>query len=242
MNRKMNGLVKTAASISLVGGMLTLAAGPAFAAAPNEAYAASATGLIQINPPLGLASSDGTSPVQLANINVAGLITSGIVTDTADGTSASSTIANLAVTLSGIASLAATAVTSSCSFDTDTNTVSGTASLAGASFSVLGIPTSLAVNPPPNTTVTVPGVATLTLNRQSTAGDGTLTVDAIYVNLLSGGQTLTIGESVCNDATLAPVSILPGMATPIGLGTLGLLALGGAAYYFGRRRRVTVAA
>jgi hypothetical protein len=241
VNRKIRGLVKTAASISLAGGILTAAAGPAFAAAPNEAYAAAATGLISVSP-LAEATSSGTSPVTLANINVAGLVTTGIVTDTADGTSASSTIANAAVTLSAIASLTATTVSSSCSFDTDTDTVSGTASLAGASFTVLGIPTSLAANPAPNTTVGIPGIATLVLNQQTTAGDGTLTVNALAITLLGSTQTLTLGTSICNDATLAPVSILPGMATPIGLGTLGLLALGGAAYYFGRRRRVTVAA
>lgn len=241
MNRKIRGLVKTAASISLAGGILAAAAGPAFAAAPNEAYAAAATGLISVSP-LAEATSSGTSPVTLANINVAGLVTTGIVTDTADGTSASSTIANAAVTLSAIASLTATTVSSSCSFDTDTDTVSGTASLAGASFTVLGIPTSLAANPAPNTTVGIPGIATLVLNQQTTAGDGTLTVNALAITLLGSTQTLTLGTSICNDATLAPVSILPGMATPIGLGTLGLLALGGAAYYFGRRRRVTVAA
>jgi len=240
MNRKLNGLVKAAASLSLAGGMLALATGPAFAAVPNEAYGAAATGLISVSP-LADATSTGTSPVTLANINVAGLVTTGIVTDTADGTSASSTIANAAVTLSAIASLAATTVSSSCTFDTDTDTVSGTSSLAGASFTVLGIPTSLAANAAPNTTVGVPGIATIVLNQQITA-NGTLTVNAIAITLLGSTQTLTLGTSICNAAGVAPVSILPGMATPIGLGTLGLLALGGTAYYFSKRRRVTVAA
>jgi hypothetical protein len=80
VNRKIRGLVKTAASISLAGGILAAAAGPAFAAAPNEAYAAAATGLISVSP-LAEATSSGTSPVTLANINVAGLVTTGIVTD-----------------------------------------------------------------------------------------------------------------------------------------------------------------
>jgi hypothetical protein len=240
MNRKVNGLVKAAASISLAGGALAAAAGPAFAAAPNEAYAANATGLVATSTPLGLASSNGTSPVNLVNASVPNLLTAGVVTDTADGTSASSTIANVSATLTAL-SLTASAVSSSCSFDANTDTVTGTASIADGTVAGI-LPINLAVNPPPNTTVNVPGIATITLNRQVTAGDGTLTVDAIYINLVSGLQTLTLGTSVCNDATLAPVSILPGMAMPIGLGALGLLALGGTAYVVSRRRRVAVAA
>ena len=80
---------------------------------------------------------------------------------------------------------------------------------------------ALAANAAPNTTVNVPGVATITLNRQITAADGTLTVDAIYVNLLSGTQTLTIGTSTCNAASVAPVPVLPGMSLPIGAGRAG---------------------
>jgi hypothetical protein len=239
MNRKMNGFVKAVASISLAGGILAAAAGPAFAAAPNESDGAAATGLITLAP-VGLASSSGTSPVTVASLNVANLISTGIITDTADGTSASSTIANLSVGLTGLA-LTADAVTSSCSFNTNTNTVSGTASITNGSVAGL-VPIALAVNPAPNTTINIPLVGTIVLNQQTTALDGTLTVNAIAITLLGGTQTLTIGTSVCNAATLAPVSILPGMAMPIGLGALGLLALGGTGYYFSRRRRVMVTA
>lgn len=239
MNRKMNGFVKAVASISLAGGILAAAAGPAFAAAPNESDGAAATGLITLAP-VAVASSSGTSPVTVASLNVANLISAGIITDTANGTSASSTIANLSVGLTGLA-LTADAVTSSCSFNTDTSTVSGTASITNGSVAGL-VPIALAVNPAPNTTINIPLVGTIVLNQQTTAVDGTLTVNAIAITLLGGTQTLTIGTSVCNAATLAPVSILPGMATPIGLGTLGLLALGGTAYYFSRRRRVAVTA
>ena len=93
------------------------------------------------------------------------------------------------------------------------------------------------VQPAPNTTVTVPGVATIVLNRQIRGTDGTLTVDAIYVSLLGRAQTVTLGASVCNAASLAPVPVLPGMALPIGLGGLTVLMLGGVGYQFSRRRR-----
>lgn len=240
MNRKISGIVKTVASISLAGGVLAAAAGPALAAAPNEAYGVAATGLISISP-VGMATSDGPSPVTVAHVNIAGLLSARIIHDKADATSASSTIADIRAILAPLVKLHVKIVTSSCMFDTNTDTVSGEASIIGGRIGTL-LPINLLTHPAPNTTISVPGIATITLNRQVTAPDGTLTVDAIYVDLLSGTQTLTLGTSVCNDASLDPVSILPGIAMPIGLGTLGLLALGGVGYYFSRRRRVTVSA
>jgi hypothetical protein len=242
MNGKINGLIKAVASLSLAGGILAAAAGPAAAASPNEAYGAAATGLINVSP-LGLATFPGTSPVTVANVNIAGLLTTGIVTDTADATSASSTIANVAVHLSALATLRARAVTSSCHFDANTGTVTGTSSIANGRVVLLnGLPITLNAAAGPNTTVTVPGVATITLNRQVTASDGTLTVDAIYVNLLNSTQTLTIAASVCNAASLAPVPVLPGAALPIGLGAIALLGLGGLGFQVSRRRRQATAA
>ena len=88
----------------------------------------------------------------------------------------------------------------------------------------------------------MPGVATVILNRQTTAGDGTLTVTAIYVSLLRSTQTLTIGTSACNAANLAPVPILPGKSLEITLGGLGLLLFGGLGYRASRRRKLETAA
>jgi hypothetical protein len=242
VNGKINGLIRAAASVSLAGGILAAVAGPAAAASPNEANGVVGTGLITVNP-VAEATFPGTSPTSLAHVNVSGLITTDLVTDTADATSASSTIANPTVTLAGLAGLSATAVTSSCSFDTNTATVSGTSSVANGTVTVLGSsPITLAANPAPNTTVNVPGVATITLNRQVTAGDGTLTVNAIYVSLVGGTQTVSIGNSTCNAASLAPVPVLPGMALPIGLGAIALLGLGGLGYQVSRRRRAAAAA
>jgi hypothetical protein len=145
--------------------------------------------------------------------------------------------------LTGRVGLRATAVTSSCSFNTNTGDVTGTATITNGRVTVAGVPTTtLAANPAPNTTITVPGVATVILNRQTTAGDGTLTVTAIYVNLLRSTQTLTIGTSVCNAANLAPVPILPGKSLELTLGGLGLLLFGGLGYRASRRRKLETAA
>jgi hypothetical protein len=240
----MKNLLKAAASLSVAGVIVAGAAMPALAATgTNEAYAAAASGLISINPPLADATFPGTSPANLANINVTGLLTAGVVNDAAGPTSASSSIANAAVRLTALAALRADAVTSSCNFDTTNGTVSGTASITNGRVTVGGVTTvTLAANPAPNTTISVPGIATIVLNQQSTDGSGTLTVNAISVTLLRGTQTLTLGTSICNKATLAPVAALPGMAMPIGLGVAGLLGVAGVAYYFSKRRRFVAAA
>jgi hypothetical protein len=241
MNTKINGIVKAAASLAPASGVLAMTTSPAFAASPNEAFGAAATGLISASP-IGLATSPGTSPVTVANANILGLLTTGVVTDTADATDASSTINNITATLTALAGLTATSVMSSCSFNTDTGTVSGTASITDGVVSIPLGPIVLAANPAPNTVVSgLAGIATVTLNQQSTAADGTLTVNAIAISLIGSTQTLTLGTSVCNASDLSPVSLMPGMAMPIGLGTLGLLALGGVGYYFNTRRRVATA-
>lgn len=242
MKATMKGASKLAASLTLAGGLLVAAALPAAAASPNRSNAAQATGLISAGP-LASASYPGTSPVTVAHANIAGLLTTGVVNDTAGPTSASTRVANPTVALTGRVGLAATVVTSSCSFNTNTGAVTGRATITNGHVTVAGLPTTtLAANPSPNTTITVPGIATVILNRQTTAGDGTLTVNAIYVSLLGSTQTLTIGTSVCNAANLAPVPILPGKSLEITLGGLGALLLGGLGYQMSRRRKLDAAA
>jgi hypothetical protein len=236
------GILKITGSLAVAGGMIVLAAMPAAAAAPNEGYAASATGPITASP-LGLATYPGSSPVTVAHANIAGLLTTGVATGMAGPTSASSTVASVSATLSRLASLGARAVSSSCTFNTMTGAVSGTASLTAAAVHVLGIPAiTLAAHPARNTTVSVPGVATLTLNKHSTATDGTLTVTAIYVSLLGSTQTLSLGVSVCNAADLAPVPMVPSKAMPFALGGLGVLLIAGVSYGVARRNRFAPAA
>ncbi|HEY2238393.1 MAG TPA: choice-of-anchor P family protein [Streptosporangiaceae bacterium] len=239
---KVNRLAKVAASASLVAGAIMATAGPAAAASPNSADGAAATGLIALDP-VAPATYPGTSPNTVATLNVANLITTGVITDTADATTASSTIADPAVTLSALATVRARAITSSCAFDPNTDAVTGTATLANARVAILGAANiALDANPAPNTGVDVPGVASIVLNQQTTAADGTLTVNAIAITLLGSTQTVTVGTSVCNAASLAPVPVLPGMALPIGLGALGLFGLGGLGFVMTRRRRAATVA
>ena len=182
---KVNGLVKAAASASLVAGAIMATAGPAAAAGPNTSDGAAATGLITLAP-VAPASFPGTSPASVANLNVAGLITTGLITDTADATDASSTIADVGATLTARTGLTATAVTLVVHLRHQHRRRDRHVQHCRRPRHLAGIPLlTLAANAAPNTTVNVPGVATITLNRQVTAADGTLTVDAIYVNLLT---------------------------------------------------------
>jgi hypothetical protein len=241
MFSKFSGVAKAAASISLAGGILVMAALPAAAASPNYAYAASSTGLIAIAP-IAEATFPGTSPVSVLNANIAGLLTTGVVTDTATATSASASIANAGVTLSALASLAATTITSSCTFNTTTGAVSGTTRIVGGAISLAGVPlVTLDAAPTRNDVVVLPaalsGIASITLNKHTTAADGTLTVDAIYITLLGTTQTLTIGESSCNTASLAAVPVLPTKTLAFSITGLGVLLIAGLGYQVSRRRR-----
>jgi hypothetical protein len=242
MRFTMHRIGRTAGALALAGGVLVATALPAAAASPNRAYAASAGGLIS-HGPIGQATFPGTSPVTVANANISPLLTTGVAVDVAGPTSASSTVHSVSAGLAKAVSLTAGTVQSSCSFNTNTGKVSGGAHItSGQVTNGILPPIMLTSNPAPNTKVTVPGIATITLNRQTTAIDGTLTVQAIHVSLLGSTQTLSLGVSVCNAANLAPVPILPGKSAQIALGAVVLLALIGLSYQISMRRRRAAAA
>src|ERR1700678_2084782 len=124
MTRAFPGAIRIASALALAGALSVIAMMPASAASPNEAYAAETTGLIS-TPPIGLATFPGTSAVTLANANIAGLLTTGVLTDETDATDASSTIASVVATLTSLVTLSATDIASSCTFNPNTDTVSG---------------------------------------------------------------------------------------------------------------------
>lgn len=93
-------------------------------------------------------------------------------------------------------------VTARCS--ADANGVAGSTRLVGASVSGLG---SLSATPSPNTSLNVPGVGTLWLNRQTTDASGNLTVTGLQLVLdldlvlglldVEGSGTINIARAVC---------------------------------------------
>lgn len=142
----------------------------------------------------------------------------------------------------GLAVLRADVITAECTARSDGSTT-GVATLANAritdptgAITLLTLP----INPAPNTGLNLPGIVDLTLNRQSSAGPGQISVTALDLTLLSGvngGAQVRLGIVTCGpNAQTAPIPLLPAAGLPVAAATL---FLGGAAatLWFVRRRR-----
>jgi len=213
-------------------------ASPASAApGASSSFGLKCVGLISCGPFAASAFPGGPSSNSLAFANVAGLVTTKAINTTANSTGATASVNKLDVTLSGISTLTATTVSSQCTIEPapegGTGGVSGSSSIVGGTIVIIGgTPITLATAPAPNTAVTVldPAVASVVLNRQTTASDGTLTVDAIFITLLNG-QTVTVASSSCTPSGV-PIPMASGTGLALGGGLLGILILG----YVTRRR------
>ncbi len=230
------GASRLAGVCALVGVAMVGVAGPASASPGrhNSSEGIRAIGLINAGPFAASNFPDGPSTNTTVSASVPTLLTTGVINTAAGASTASASVANLAVTLTPLAALTATAVSSQCSYVG--TTLSGSSSIAGGTVKVGGVTVAtLATNPAPNTTVVgLTGVATVVLNRQVTNADGSLTVDAIYITLLNG-QTIVVASSTCQPQVLVIPVIAPvaaGVALP---GALGLAVLG----VFMYRRRHT---
>jgi hypothetical protein len=239
MNRMIRGAAGLAGSLALAGGLLAATAPSAAASAPvNQSYALNAVGHVSAQT-VGQATYSGGSPVILPNVDTAGLLRTGIITDTAGAVSASSKIPALAVVLPGHRSLRAAAVSSSCSFNRKTGVVTGSSSITGGQIALPGgRAIALPAHPAPNTRVVVGSLAVIMLNRQYTGPRGTLTAEALWIRMrLPHRQKLVFATSVCVQADLAATPPVNGSTIRLTLGGLGLLILGGIAYGLTRRRR-----
>lgn len=234
---------RLAAVVGLSAAVVVGLAGPAsatHATGNNYAYGVDATGLIDAGPFAEALFPDGPFTDTLVDLDIPTLLSSGTLVTNASETTADATVEDLAVNLSPLATLNAGVVSSECSYDEDTAELTGSASLAEAEVTLAGIipDISLDASPAPNSGVTVPGVAEITLNRQTTAPDGSLTVDAIYINLLSGTQTVTIASSTCRPEVL----VIPVIAPPFAIGAVVLGLLGMGVFLYRRRQSSAVAA
>jgi hypothetical protein len=243
MNRMIRGAAGLAGPLALVTGLLAATAPPAAASAPvNQSYALNAVGHFSAQM-VGQATYSGGSPVILPNADTAGILRTGIISDTAGAVSASSRIPALAVVLPGHGSLRAAAVSSSCLFNRKTAVVTGASSITGAQISRPGgRAITLPASPAPNTRMVIPGLAVIILNRQFTGPAGTLTAEALRIRMLDGHrQKLVFATSVCAKADMAATPPVNGRTIRLTLAGLGLLVLGGIAYGLSRRRRKVTA-
>jgi hypothetical protein len=155
---------------------------------------------------------------------------------TGSPTSASSASVATVNALAGV--LTADVIASNCT--ASSSGVSGSSTLTNAKLSGA----TLAVNPGPNTTLTVAGLATVILNEQITSSSGgtnAITVNAVHILLNLGLATgdIIIAQSHC-DATA-------GTVVPVGtIGVLGLTGIAGLGFalmqHRGYRRRMAAAA
>ena len=212
-----------------------LAAPASAAAGDTSSYGVKCVGIVTCGPFAQSAYPAGPATNSLANVNVAGLITTGVINTAANSSGASASVADVNAPLTQTSTLTAQLVSSQCSVNQNTGQVSGSSTITKGKISLLGSqPITLDTNPAPNTTVVgLTGIATVILNRQTTANDGTLTVDAIYIQLLNG-QEITIASSSCSP-TSNQVPMASGNGLVLGGGLLGMLVLG----YAVRRRSLS---
>jgi hypothetical protein len=213
------------------------AAPAAMASTTVEAYGIQATGVVTIakEPDATVATP---SPTDVANASVAGLITLGVlhaaVTQTANSETATSTVASVAPALLSTLGLTTGPITTTCTATAGETTV-GSVNIANGTLGTTVLNGAIA----PNTTITVPLVATVVLNEQTPASPGTgdLVVNAVHITLLGGTQDVIIGHAECGPApsgTGAPIA--SGAGLYLGLGLLGFGGLAFGAVYIRRRR------
>jgi hypothetical protein len=222
---------------ALAGTALVATAPAAFAQTQSpEAFGIEGTGLLGIAP-----TPDATlatpNPANVASISIPLILNAATLSATVTANSATATVQGLNTT--GIitpllGTISATAVTSSCLVNANGSFVETT------SIGSLTIATTTLTPGPiaPNTPfLTIPGVASITLNQQ-VAGPvtGSQTVNAISINLLgTAGETINIASSTCGPFS-ADTPIASGKGLALGLGLLGSVGVGYGAVYTRRRR------
>jgi hypothetical protein len=227
---KGNALSKrTIAAGIAAAGVAALAAGAAFAPvataanATNSAYAVSASGLVKIDKTPFVTDEKGFNQESLVELGKDGqLVHVKALNALAGENIAKASVAQVKLDLSVLkgldllgkghdhALLSATAISASCE--------NGKGKAAVANASIAGIP--LKVDAPVNTVVEVPGIAKVTLNKQTKNADDTLTVTALSVDLLNGTQKIDLASATCSTGAPSTPTTQPTAPTTGGNTTL----------------------
>ncbi|KAA9149645.1 hypothetical protein FPZ12_042820 [Amycolatopsis acidicola] len=192
MSRKkaVAGGIGALSALLVSGVLLAPAAGAATAAGSgvNSAFAISASGLLTIKETPSVDDSDGFSQESLAKLDLpANLVSLHALNAQAGADSARASVADVSVGLGvGKPLLEASAIEAQC------DGTKASSSLAKAKIGDV----KLDVAVPANTGVTVPGVLSVTLNKQVTHKDGSVTVTAISINV-DNIQKIDIASATC---------------------------------------------
>ncbi|HEX4725899.1 MAG TPA: choice-of-anchor P family protein [Pseudonocardiaceae bacterium] len=249
------GVLALVATAALLAGVAPAAAAPGDGSAFGVEVGVTLLGVPAVHVgPLAAASTAGPTSDSLASAAVPGVLTAGVINTSAHKDQNTGAVTATASTadvglplLKALGRVYAKVIAAKCVATQSGE--SGSATLTDAKFGSLG---TLAVNPAPNTTVTVTlpvvgHVATLILNEQIDNADGSLTVNAVHLHLLGGHGVgaLGTGDVIISSATCGPA----GLPMPVASGTglwIGLGLLGAIAVPFGwsvaRRRRTNAAA
>jgi hypothetical protein len=177
-----------------------MAAAPA-AALPSggsSSYGASAPAGLTTASPQGLAASTGPALVFVRNVNIAGLLTTGLTLDTASTVAAYSRVTSVNAQMSGSGhtlSLVARQVASTCNSGTLTasaNLIKGVLTVDGTSFALPSHPTV-------GQSFTS-AAGTVTLNNQIAATGGGVEDQAVHIHFTgtSPAQDLYLAVTICN--------------------------------------------
>ncbi len=234
------GALATVVAASLVLGAMPASAAPGDGSAYVAKVAVSLLGASAVNVgPLAPSNSGGQTKAELANLNVAGLVTAGVVTSEATLNEetgvvhAQADLANVGIALGGLGGKIG-AINATC--DATQAGTTGSSSIANVSLPGVSIP----VNPAPNTTIKLP-LVTIVFNEQISGDDGSLTVNAVHVklNALVGKGDIVLAQAKCGPAA-PPVPMASGAGLWLGLGLLGLAAIPIGGMVLRKRRATTI--
>ena len=222
---------------ALAGTALVATAPAAFAQTTSpEAFGIEGTGLLGISPTPD-ANLTTPNPAPVASVGIPLILNAATLSASVTTNSATATVQGLNTTgiitpLLGV--ISATAVTSSCLVNA-TGSFVETTSIGSLTVGTTTLaPGTVAPNTP---FLTIPGVASITLNQQ-VAGPvtGSQTVNAIHIDLLgTAGEDINIASSTCGPFS-ADTPVASGKGLAVGLGLLGSVGVGYGAVYTRRRR------
>lgn len=179
--------------------------------AVDSAFAISASGLLRIDATPAVDDSNGFAEEAVPELTLPALADLKLLTARAGAEQARASIADLRVGLGlGKPALTASAVEANCAHGKPSS------SLADARVGDL----PLDVQAPPNTAVKVPGLLSVTLNKQVTRRDGSVTVTAVSINV-DNLQRVDLASATClpgSGPTTEPDQPEPTQpeATPVG--------------------------
>jgi hypothetical protein len=177
-------------------------------AAFNSAYAISGSGLLKVDPRPSVTDAHGFAEESLAQLKLAQTMGELKALNARAGAGESrASIGDLRVGLgAGKPELFASAIEARCRHGRHSSSLAN-ATLGGH---------KLGVGAAPNTKVTVPGLASVTLNKQVTNKDGSVTVTAISIDV-DGVQKLDLASCTCkeNAPTTGGSSSTPHTSTSI---------------------------